>query len=125
MIKVKHSGSFNKAEKFLEKMTRHEYMATLRRYGQLGVDALEQATPKDSGVTAGSWSYEIENKRHNYRIYWKNSSTNEGENIALLLQMGHGTGMGAYIEGIDYINPALKNVFDDMARDLWKEVQTA
>ena len=125
MITIKHKGSFKKAEKFMETMKKGEYMATLRRYGQMGVDALEEATPKDRGVTAGSWSYEIQNKHRNYTIYWRNSSTNEGENIALLLQYGHGTGRGVYVEGIDYINPALKKVFDGMADALWREVQSA
>lgn len=125
MITVKHHGSFRKAEKFLKTMNKRQYMATLRQYGQLGVEALEEATPKDTGVTAGSWSYEIENQGGNYAIYWKNSSTNQGENIALLIQYGHGTGWGAYVRGIDYINPALKDVFDSMADALWREVQTA
>ena len=125
MISIEHKGSFKKAEKFLKTMNKREYMATLRRYGQQGVEALEKATPKDTGITAGSWSYEIQNEKGNYTIYWRNSSTNKGENIALLLQYGHGTGWGAYVKGIDYINPALKQVFDDMANALGKEVQTA
>ena len=73
MITIKHKGSFKKAEKFLETMNRGEYMSTLRKYGQMGVEALEKATPKDSGITAGSWSYEIENKHGKYTIYWRNS----------------------------------------------------
>lgn len=125
MITVKHKGSFRKAEKFLKEMDRKEYMTTLHRYGQMGLDALENATPKDTGVTAGSWSYEIEHKQGRYTIYWQNSSTNEGENIALLLQYGHGTRQGTYVQGIDYINPALKQVFDSMANALWREVQSA
>lgn len=125
MIEVKHRGSFKRAEKFLKTMTKRDYVAALRRYGQMGVAALEKATPKDTGITAGSWSYEIKNDKGTYTIYWRNSSTNKGENIALLLQYGHGTRQGAYVKGIDYINPALKEVFDDMAEELWKEVQEA
>lgn len=125
MIKVKHSGSFKKAEKFLKTMNKRDYMATLRQYGQQGVTALEEATPKDSGVTAGSWSYEITKEKDGYTIYWRNSSRNDGVNIALLLQYGHATGWGAYVRGIDYINPALKQVFKDMANALWEEVKTA
>ena len=126
MITVKHRGSFKKAEKFLKHVTtKREYMATLRLYGQQGVESLEQATPKDTGVTAGSWSYEIVKIDNGYTIYWRNSSTNDGVNIALLLQYGHATGWGAYVKGIDYINPALKKVFKDMADALWKEVETA
>lgn len=125
MIEIKHRGSFKKAEKFLKKMNKRDYMATLRQYGQLGVAALEEATPKNTGVTAYSWSYKIEHKDGNYAIYWSNSNTNDGNNIALLIQLGHGTGWGSYVKGIDYINPALKKVFDDMANALWREVQTA
>lgn len=125
MITVKHTGSFKKAEKFLKTMSKRDYMATLRKYGQQGVMALEEATPKDSGVTAGSWSYEIQKENEGYVIYWRNSSRNQGVNIALLLQYGHATGWGAYVKGIDYINPALKQVFKDMADALWEEVKQA
>lgn len=125
MITVKHTGSFKKAEKFLKTMSKRDYMATLRKYGQQGVMALEEATPKDSGVTAGSWSYEIQKENEGYVIYWRNSSRNQGVNIALLLQYGHATGWGAYVKGIDYINPALQQVFKDMADALWEEVKQA
>lgn len=126
MITVKHRGSFKKVEKFLNKMTtKRDYMSTLRRYGELGVNALQEATPKDTGKTASKWRYEIEKTNGGYTIYWLNSSTNDGVNIALLIQYGHGTGWGAYVQGIDYINPALKDVFDKMADDVWKEVQQA
>ena len=125
MITIKHSGSFKKAEKFLNKMNRRDYMATLRKYGEQGVASLEEATPKDSGVTAGSWSYEIKHTPDGYTIYWKNSSRNDGVNIALLLQYGHATGWGSYVKGIDYINPAIKQTFKEMADALWKEVEQA
>lgn len=125
MITIKHSGSFKRAEKFLKKMNKREYMATLRMYGEQGVAALEEATPKDSGITAGSWSYEIQKDNKGYTIYWRNSSRNNGVSIALLLQYGHATGWGAYVKGIDYINPALKQTFADMANALWKEVEQA
>lgn len=125
MITVKHTGSFKKAEKFLKTMNKRDYMATLRKYGEQGVASLEEATPKDSGVTASSWSYEIQKEKDGYVIYWRNSSRNKGVNIALLLQYGHATGWGAYVKGIDYINPALKQVFKDMADALWEEVEQA
>ena len=125
MITVKHTGSFKKVEKFLKTMNKRDYMATLRKYGEQGVASLEEATPKDSGVTAGSWSYEIQKEKDGYVIYWRNSSRNKGVNIALLLQYGHATGWGAYVKGIDYINPALKQVFKDMADALWEEVEQA
>ena len=122
MIKIKHSGSFRKAEKFLKTMSKREYMATLRRYGQQGVDALMLATPKDTGMTAASWSYEIEKQDNGYTIYWRNSATNDGAHIALLLQYGHATGWGAYVKGTDYINPAIKGIFEQMADEAWREV---
>lgn len=125
MITVKHTGNFKRTEKFLKKMNRQDYMATLRKYGEQGVASLEEATPKDSGVTAGSWSYEIQKEKHGYVIYWRNSSRNQGVNIALLIQYGHATGWGAYVKGIDYINPALKQVFQNMADAVWKEVEQA
>lgn len=125
MIKVKHTGSFKKAEKFLKKMSKRDYMATLRKYGEQGVAALEEATPKYSSITANSWSYEIQKEKGGYVIYWRNSSRNDGVNIALLIQYGHATGWGAYVKGIDYINPALKQTFDDMANALWEEVKQA
>lgn len=126
MVTVKHTGSLKKTERFLDTMTtKRDYMATLRQYGEAGVAALEEATPKDSGVTAGSWSYEIVSGNGVYTIYWRNSSNNDGVNIAMLIQYGHATGWGRYVKGIDYINPALQSVFKDMADALWKEVQQA
>ena len=125
MITIKHKGSVKKAERFLKKMSKKEFLTTLHLYGQQGVAALEEATPKDSGITAGSWSYELKKADDGYLIYWSNSSTNDGENVALLLQYGHGTRQGAYVKGVDYINPALRDVFDRMANALWEEVQTA
>ena len=126
MITIKNSGSVKKTERFLKTITtKRDYMATLRRYGEAGVAALEEATPKDTGITAGSWSYEVSAKDGNYTIYWRNSSTNDGVNIALLIQYGHGTGWGRYVKGIDYINPALQGVFKDMADEIWKEVRQA
>ena len=123
MITVKHTGDFRKTEKFLNKMKKRDYMTTLRKYGEQGVAALEEATPKDSGVTAGSWSYEIAKEDNGYTLYWRNSSRNDGVNIALLIQYGHATGWGVYVKGIDYINPALKQVMKDMADAVWKEVE--
>ena len=125
MITIKHRGSFKKAEKFLKKMSKRDYMRTLRAYGERGVLALRDATPKDSGKTAESWSYEVKHEDDGYAIYWSNSNTNDGVNIALLIQYGHGTGWGGYVKGVDYINPALKTVFDEMLREIWEEVQQA
>lgn len=126
MIRVSHRGNFNNTERFLKAMSQKDFSAILRRYGELGVQELSMATPERSGKTAASWSYEIEgNRRSGYTIYWKNSNENDGVNIALLIQYGHGTGWGGYVQGIDYINPALRPVLDQLAEDLWREVQNA
>ena len=122
MIKIKHRGSFRHAEKFLRTGSRREYVRVLRKYGEEGVAALRDATPKDTGATSELWSYEIEYGDGAITIYWKNRHTNQGVNIAVILQYGHGTGTGGYVEGIDYINPALKPVFDRLARDAWNEI---
>ena len=95
------------------------------KYGRQGVEALSSATPRDTGLTASSWSYEIIRKHNSARIIFKNSNvTSEGTPIAILIQYGHATKNGAWVEGIDYINPALKPVFEGMADNIWREVNT-
>lgn len=122
---VKHKGNFNKTIRFLKKAEEFDAVAILERYGARGVDALSAATPKDTGETASSWGYEIEHTGSGYTIYWKNSNIQNGYfNVALMLQYGHGTGTGGYVEGIDYINPALKPIFDAIAKDAWKELKS-
>lgn len=125
MITVKHSGSFKRTEKFLKKMSRSDFRAALEAYGEAGVQALAEATPKDSGETAASWSYEIRPVENGVEIYWKNSNVNDGVNVAILIQYGHGTRQGAYVEGIDYINPAIQPVIDKLSKAIWEEVTTA
>ena len=125
VISFKHKGDFNKTEKFLKKMKSSEFQDILERYGQIGVDALSRATPVDSGTTAASWSYEIDRSNSGIAIYFINSHENKGVNIAVILQYGHGTGTGGYVQGRDYINPAIKPVFDQMSSDLWKMVTSA
>lgn len=125
MITVKHSGSFKRTEKFLKKMSRSDFRAALEAYGEAGVQALAEATPKDSGETAASWSYEIRPVENGVKIYWKNSNVNDGVNVAILIQYGHGTRQGAYVEGIDYINPAIQPVIDKLSKAIWEEVTTA
>ena len=125
MIRVRHKGDFRNTERFLKAMVQKDFSAILHRYGQRGVDELAAATPERSGKTASSWSYEIEGSRGSgYRIFWTNSNENDGVNIALLIQYGHGTGWGGYVTGTDY-NPALKPVIDQLAEDLWSEVRNA
>lgn len=121
-IVFKHKGDFKKTDRFFEKLSKFEISRILNKYGAAGVEALASATPVDSGKTAGSWSYEVEHTRSGYTIFWSNSNVNKGVNIALILQLGHGTGTGGYVQGIDYINPALKPVFDALADEAWQEV---
>lgn len=122
MIRFKHRGNFNKIEKWFNRISRHEYLNILNRYGNVGVQVLAAATPVDTGKTAASWEFEIEHGRGKTTIYWINTHMNDGVNIALILQYGHGTGTGGYVYGKDYINPAIKPIFDKIAEDLWKEV---
>lgn len=120
---VQH-GDFNKIEKFLKKAIKIQKLTDviLRKYGERGVTALTNLTPKDTGKTAASWSYEILHEGNTSRLIWKNSNIVNGQVIALLIQYGHGTRQGAYVEGIDYINPAIASIFTNMAKDIWKEV---
>lgn len=122
MIRFKHRGDFRHTEAFFSRIRRRSYINILQKYGQAGVEALAASTPKDTGETASSWSYEIVQTRNGYSIFWNNSNVNQGVNIALILQYGHGTGTGGYVRGIDYINPAIRPIFDEIANAAWKEV---
>ena len=125
MIEITSGGSTAKTDAFLKAILDGNYYDNLEHYAQRGVDALQSATPYDSGETANSWSYEIERKSDQVAIWWLNTHNESGFNVAIGLQYGHGTGNGGWIEGYDYINPALKPIFDDIANDVWKEVQNA
>ena len=121
-IHITCSGDLSKTMKFLNRLQNKDYLNILSEYGKRGVDALRAATPKDSGKTADSWYYEITQDRNQTTIEWCNSNMNKGVSIALILQYGHGTGTGGYVQGTDYINPAMKAIFDDLANECWKEV---
>ena len=97
----------------------------LHAYGRLGVEELQKATPKDTGKTANSWDYEIDKKDGKTSLIWTNSNINDGVLIAIILQYGHGTRNGGYVQGIDYINPALRTTFDRMSKELWKAVTSS
>lgn len=125
MIFFENRGGLPKTGAFLNFLLNWDFKRNLAKYGQLGVDALASATPKDTGKTASSWSYEITKEQGKYTIYWKNSNINDGVPIAVILQYGHGTGSGGYVRGMDYINPALRPIFDKIAEDAWKEVRRA
>lgn len=122
MIKITSVGKFEKTRLFFKKMTKFEIRDKLNTYGKRGVDALASATPRDSGETANSWSYEIVEEDGSYAIQWINTNVNKGVNIAIILQYGHGTGTGGYVVGRDYINPAIQPIFDELAETIWKEV---
>lgn len=122
MINFKQKGDFSKTEKFLKNSLGRNYRNVLEKYGQQGVAALSASTPVRTGVTATSWSYEIIQNGGSISVVWNNSNIQKGVNIALILQYGHGTRNGGYVSGRDYINPALRPIFDKMADAAWKEV---
>lgn len=123
-IKMVCTGSFNKTERFLKKA--HEASktinSTLTKYGEKGVAALQAATPVRTGETASSWYYKIEKSGSRITLSFLNSNVNKGVPIAIILQYGHGTNNGGWVQGRDYINPALRPVFDEMVEAIWKEV---
>lgn len=125
-IQFTHKGNFNKLETFLSKVIHIKPVIRriLDKYGKLGVEALREATPKDTGKTADSWTYEIvEEKNGNLKIVWHNTNiANDWVPVAILLQYGHATGNGGYVQGRDYINPAIESIFNKMADEAWKEV---
>lgn len=123
MISFRSRGDFRKTEKFLKKSLGRNYRAVLEKYGQKGVLALTAATPIDSGLTAASWDYEIVEGKGSLSVVWSNTHVEKGYcNIAIILQYGHGTRNGGYVQGRDYINPALQPIFDELADAAWKEV---
>ena len=121
MIKLSSTGNFNRTEKFLKRS--NNIKLELDAYGRKGVAALAAATPVNSGETANSWYYEITKQNGKYTIAFKNSNINKGVPIAIILQYGHGTNNGGWVEGRDYINPAIQPIFDEMAEAAWKEVK--
>lgn len=122
MVTFTVSGNYKKTRKYLEKSQKMNIKDILDKYGKKGVEALRSATPKDSGKTASSWSYEIKADKNGPVLYWKNSNVNNGVPIAVVIQYGHATGTGGYVKGRDYINPAIQPIFDEIAQSAWKEV---
>ena len=121
-VVFRHKGDLKKSRKFPETLSRREEFKNLDRLAKEGVQALSSATPFDTGLTASSWGYEIHASGGSYEIVWTNSNINKGIPIAIILQYGHGTGTGGYVQGRDYINPAIRPVFDRIADEVWKEV---
>lgn len=122
MITFRQKGDFSKTEKFLKKSMGRNYVKVLEKFGQYGVEALTAATPVDTGMTAVSWSYKIIQNEDGMSVEWYNDNINDHVNIAIILQYGHATRNGGWVEGRDYINPALQPIFDLLAEAAWKEV---
>lgn len=121
MITFSHKGDFKKTMNFLKRAEKLDFR-DLMKYGQKGVEALREATPKDSGLTADSWYYQIRKTENGISLEFCNSNIVDGVPIAIILQYGHGTRNGGYVQGRDYINPAIQPIFDEIAENLWKEV---
>jgi hypothetical protein len=122
MISINHKGNFTKTEQFFRGVVTSDYVRVLEKYAREGVSTLASATPVDSGETANSWDYEIRHYPGGASITWTNSNVVDGVPVAILLQYGHGTRNGGYVQGRDYINPALKPIFEKIASELWGEV---
>lgn len=122
MIRFRQKGDFSKLTKYLEKVKEGFDVGILDKYGQAGVRALASATPVDTGLTASSWYYKIENNNDSVSIAFYNSNIQNGVPIAIILQYGHGTKNGGWVQGRDYINPAIRPIFDAIVEDAWKEV---
>ena len=121
-VRIKQKGDWKKTELLLQNVKKFDPIPILKRYGEIGVAELMSYTPIDTGLTAASWYYEIEKTKDGYILSWNNSNVVDGVNIALLIQYGHGTKGGTYVQGRDYINPALQDIFDTLATQLWREV---
>lgn len=122
MITFSQSGDFSNTERFLKNVANDSFFANLESYGQAGVRALADNTPRDSGETAMSWGYKVIRSRTNPGIEWYNTNVNDGTSVAILIQYGHATKSGGYISGRDYINPVIRPIFDKIAEDIWKKV---
>lgn len=122
MIVFRQKGDFSKLNRYLERARNAIHIGDLDKYGREGVAALSSATPVDSGLTASSWYYEIHHTKNGTSITYNNSNIQNGVPIAIIIQYGHGTGTGGWVQGRDYINPAVRPVFDKIAENVWKEV---
>ena len=125
MISFRQKGDFSKLTRYFERVKKTARLSILDKYGREGVAALSSATPVDSGETASSWYYEVTNENGSAAISFYNSNVNQGVPIAIILQYGHGTGTGGWVEGRDYINPAIQPIFDEIANKAWREVTKA
>lgn len=124
MIKVTSSGNYSRTRHALERILRGDIFSDLDKYGQIGVHTLASATPVRTGKTQTSWEYRVVKTHRRIAIEWYNTNLagNSNVSVAVLIQFGHGTGTGGYVQGYDYINPAIRPIFDDIAEDIWKKV---
>jgi hypothetical protein len=122
VITFNQKGDFSKLNRYFERLREKIRIGILDKYGREGVQALASATPVDTGKTANSWSYKIVRENGSASIIFSNSNVNKGVQIAIILQYGHGTGTGGWVEGRDYINPAIQPIFDELADSAWKEI---
>ena len=122
MITFHQKGDFSRVNRYFEKLLNVVKLGELDKYGRQGVEALASATPRDTGITAESWKYDIVRGKDSTAIQWYNTNENKGVNIAVILQYGHGTRNGGYVRGRDYINPAIQPLFDEIAETAWKEI---
>ena len=122
MITISSSGDFRRTIKSLKRMSEADIFASLESYGEKGVSALSAATPQDSGKAATSWSYYVTRSKTSWSIVWTNSNIENGFPVVIGLQYGHGTGTGGWVQGQDFINPAIRPIFDQISQDVWKAV---
>ena len=122
MIKIEQKGNFSKSTNFLKNLTKSKFTKDLDKFGRKGVEALKSVTPIDTGLTANSWYYEIIEEKNSTKINFCNSNIQNGVPIAVILQYGHRPRNGGWVEGRDYINPAIQPIFDAIANNAWKEV---
>lgn len=125
MFSLSSTGSFKNTERFLTRMSKFDVHEILSTYGQMGVDALESNTPADSGLAGRSWSYEVRKTPSGYELAWLNHDVENGFPVAKRIQIGYSTGTGGYVRGRDYINPAIRPIFDQFAEQVWKAVTSA
>lgn len=123
MIEIVSKGDWKHTRDFLFKLLHGDIFSDLDRYGRAGVDALAHATPVKTGLTAASWKYRVVKKPQGYTVEWYNTNAENGTSVAILIQYGHGTRNGGYVQGRNYINPAIRPIFDQMADDIWKKVR--
>lgn len=122
MISFRHKGNFGKTTDFLKRAHKGIDVRELQKYGEEGVAALASATPVDTGITANSWYYKIEKRQGSIAIVFFNSNIQNGVPIAVIIQYGHGTNNGGWVEGLDYINPSIRPIFKKMVNNVWREV---